>query len=246
MKTKLTNEGWMVIEGDLISGWVEQTKRLDHDMFLIPLAVANMPEGGVVIDCGANIGSHTIGYSAKVGDHGTVIAIEAGKAAFECLFENSKKFQAKVLCINCAVCEIHGGRAIHTLDENNVGASTVNGETEENTDENEVRTITLDGFVQDADIKRVDFIKIDCEGYELKILQGAKSILKRFRPKMLIEMNSFRLRENGATYKDVYDFLLAQDYSWRICQPECKGGDIQYDVLCWPNLIITEKTMPNG
>lgn len=232
MKTKLTNEGWMVIEGDLISGWVEQTKRLDHDMFLIPLAVANMPEGGVVIDCGANIGTHTIAFTEKVGDHGTVIAIEAGKTAFECLFENSKKFQAKVLCINCAACDIHGGRAIHTLNETNVGGSTVadplmmNGDAKSISIENEVRTITLDGLIEDAEIKRLDFIKIDCEGYELKILNGAKSILKRFRPKMLIEMNSFRLRENGATYKDVYDFLLAQDYSWRICQPEAKGGDL--------------------
>lgn len=246
MKTKITNEGWTVIEGDLISGWVEETKRLDHDFFTIPLACANIPEGGVVIDCGSNIGSHTVAYAKKVGTHGTVIAIEAGKLAFECLSENAKRFEGKVLCVNAAACEIHGGRAVHSLNEENVGGSTVNGETLDNADEHEVRTITLDGLIEGGDINRLDFIKIDCEGCEFKILVGAKSILKRFRPKLLIEMNLFRLAEHGSTYKDIYDFLISVDYSWRICQPESKGGDAIYDILCWPNEVINAKTMPNG
>lgn len=245
MKTKITAEGWQVIDGDLISGWVESEKDLQHDKFLPVIACANMPEGGIVIDCGANIGSHTVAYSRRVGKDGAVIAIEAGKLAFDCLVENSKKFENSVLCINAAVCDVHGGTAIHSVNEVNVGGSVVSDENKEGVESNKIRTISLDGLIQDMNLKKLDFIKIDCEGYELKILKGAKHTLRKFKPILLIEMNSFRLQENGASYKDIYDLLLEENYSWRIVQPELKGGDLQYDVLCWPNIVIqTSRVLP--
>lgn len=253
MKTKITKEGWHVIEGDLISGWVESEKTLQHDKFLPEIAVANMPESGTVLDVGANIGTHTIAYARKVGTHGTVIAIEAGKIAFECLTENAKKFEGKTLLIHAAVCDVHGGSCEHTCNPVNVGASGVHGMPDEKTTcdiyiphTTEVRTITIDGLIDDADIKRVDFIKIDCEGCEYQILKGAKETLRRFKPKLLIEMNHFRLLEHNASYSMIYDWLLDQGYAWRIVQPESKGGDAQYDILCWPNLVELAKTLPAG
>lgn len=241
MKTKITAEGWHVIEGDLISGWVESEKDLQHDKFLPEIAVANIPEGGVVLDVGANIGTHTIAYARKVGTHGTVIAIEAGKVAFECLTENAKMFEGKTLLVHAAVCDVHGGRAIHTVNAANVGASGVSEPENGEVSSNEIRTITIDGLIDDAEIKRLDFIKIDCEGCEYQILKGAKETLRRFKPKLLIEMNHFRLLEHGASYSMIYDWLLDQNYAWRIVQPELKGGDVVYDILCWPNLVEIAK-----
>lgn len=246
MKTEITQEGWTIIKGDLISEWVRENKKLDHDEHLIPLACLNIPVGGIVIDCGGNIGSHTIAYAQKVGPTGTVIAIEAGPLAFQCLTENMKKAQGQVVLVNAAVCDEHAGRALfHTTNMENLGASGVN-EFATDPDAHEVRTVSIDGIVEAAELERVDFIKIDIEGWELKALKGARSTLKRFRPKLLIEFNMFRLAEQNATYKDLYDFLLAANYSWQICQPQSTGGDAQYDCLCWPNLVQATKDMPNG
>jgi len=243
MNTVITKEGWHIIEQDSHVGkWVTDSGKLDHDEFLIPLACSNMRPGWVVMDCGALYGDHSIAYARTVGAGGAVLAIEANPMAFECLSKNAEKFQSAVFCMNLALGEEHGREAVHIMSDN-VGASQVDGrqQTPENLPANRVETIvktaTIDGIVKDASLDRLNFIKIDCEGFEFKILKGARDTLKRFKPILLIEMNSWALSQQDASYKDIYDFLLELNYSWRIVQPDCKGGDQQYDVLAWPNAI---------
>lgn len=242
--------GFIVPDDQLMSKWQLETGKLDHDAFLTPLAVANIPDpSGIVIDCGALAGDHTIAYAKKVGEAGgIVIAIEAGKDAFDCLVHNSAKFEGKVVCINAAICDVHGGNVRFTVNETNVGGSTVSEKKETEISSHDVRTITIDGFCEDSGInsgdKPVCFIKMDIEGWEFKALKGAQHTLKRFKPILLIEFNSFRLAEQDASYKDIYDFLLDMNYDWRIVQPNVKGGDQQYDVLAWPKLIEVARKMP--
>lgn len=253
METKTTAEGWMILDPkyDLISGWIESEKDLQHDKFLPEVAIKNILPG-IVIDCGAHVGSHSIAYSKILGDKGFLICIEAGKTQFECLAKNSEKFHCKTTLINACVSDVHGGHARFTVNEVNAGGSFTSDQNNGNSEieSNEVRTITLDGFCEDAGIfngeRPITFIKIDVEGFEFKALCGMKNVLKRFKPVLLIEFNSFRLSENGSDYKQIYDWLLAQNYSWRIVQPEAKGADLQYDVLAWPNPIEVAKVLPNS
>jgi hypothetical protein len=51
---------------------------------------------------------------------------------------------------------------------------------------NNFKTMTLDSFVKECGIERVDFIKIDAKGSEREIIKGAKETIKRFKPKMAI------------------------------------------------------------
>jgi FkbM family methyltransferase len=191
-----------------------------------------------VMDCGALYGDHTIAYAKAVGKDGAVFAIEANKLAFECLSKNAERFEAPIFCMNLALCEHHLGTAIHVMDEHNIGASQVkNGDTKPDSIENEIRTASIDGIASDASLEQLNFIKMDCEGWEYKILQGARNSIKKFKPILLIEMNSWTLSLQGSSYKEIYDFLIEMNYSWRIVQPEAKGGDQQYDVLAWPNQI---------
>lgn len=243
-----TKEGWSIIENDShVGAWVIESGRLDHDSFLIPIAASNIPVGGIAIDCGALYGDHTIQYARKVGPEGCVIAIEANPLAFECLKLNAARFQGPTICMNLALGEHHGGTAVHIMDSCNIGASTVkNNENSPQVPqklEKEIRTATIDGIVHDANLERVDFIKIDCEGHELHILKGAERTLKHFKPKMIIEMNSFALSREGADYKAVYDYLLSLNFSWRIIQPDCTGSSPQYDIAVWPNLIEVPKLL---
>jgi len=50
-------------------------------------------------------------------------------------------------------------------------------------------------------------MKIDCEGYELKILQGAREILRRDRPVLLIEVHPQFLPQFGGSVRQVVEFL---------------------------------------
>lgn len=235
MNTKITKEGWMIIEQDTHVGkWIEESGKLDHDEFMIPLAVSNIPIGGVAMDLGALYGDHSVGYARKLGETGTLIAVEAGEMAYRCLLHNAKKFECPTICIHAAVCDNHGGKAMHSVHEENLGASRIN---EEEPKAVEIRTVSIDGIVKDADLSRLDFIKIDCEGFEYKILQGAVGTLKHFKPILMMEINLGALVQQGDTDKKIYDFLLGMNYSWRILQSDCTGSSPQFDILAWANLI---------
>jgi len=61
---------------------------------------------------------------------------------------------------------------------------------------------------------RVDFIKIDVEGYELAVLRGAADTLKRYRPTLLFECTRGGLSRSGFTSTQIFDFLTQhQSYS---------------------------------
>jgi len=79
--------------------------------------------------------------------------------------------------------------------------------------EHAVQTISVDDFVKQRALKRVDFVKMDVEGAELKVLKGAEKTIRRFRPKLAI-----------ALYHRIDDFItipryvksLALDYEFHL------------------------------
>ncbi len=86
---------------------------------------------------------------------------------------------------------------------------------EENFDEASylVETITLDDFVKEKNLERVDFIKSDIEGFERNMLQGAQETLKNFAPKLALctyhlpddpEVMTDLIMQANPNYKIVY------------------------------------------
>lgn len=228
-----TKEGWWIIDGDSHLGkWIEETGRLDHDFFTIPLACQYIPVGGVVMDCGANVGSHSLGYANKLGSSGTLICIEAGDNAYNALCLNAAKFQSTVMLMNVALGKEHGSWADFIEDPKNFGASEVRPFEGKGS---KVWTASIDGIMKDSNINHLDFVKIDCEGSEVDILEGSRETLKRFKPTLLIEINWPKLAKRGFEPKDVYKVLNELKYGWTIIQPECHALSEQFDVLCKPS-----------
>ena len=71
---------------------------------------------------------------------------------------------------------------------------------------------TVDSVVTDQELERVDLIKIDVEGHELRVLSGAVATLERFRPCILIEVFEETLRAQGASAEAVVNFLEEHGY----------------------------------
>ena len=92
--------------------------------------------------------------------------------------------------------------------------STGLGSNEEFTDHLEVlvKTDTLDHFVQANGIARVDFVKADVEGAELRVLEGGKDTIDRFKPALLIEIEERHVERFGYHARDVVDFLFDRGY----------------------------------
>ncbi len=232
---KLTAFDVAIVEDDShLSKWIVEHGRLDVQADFLKLFKHHIPEGGTVVDGGACLGDHTLTYSQFVGDKGHVHAFEPNPVAFECLAYNMKE-RANVTCHNVGLGdEFCMARVLHRPEqEKNLGA-------------NQLRP-AIDGKIQvhrldeiagtDEYIKgfnRLDFMKIDAEGFEPLILDGAKETIKRCRPVMLIEVNKGVLVNQGFTEKDIYERLFKLGYTYRPCEPHLSLDLDMVDVICIP------------
>lgn len=147
-----------------------------------------IPEGGVAVDIGANIGTHTLAFSRYVGAQGTVYACEPHPQIFNILKEN---VEANALR-NVKLIQAGVGRAADTLYCEPISAEvSVNaGRTElrhQPIDEGwAVKVISLDEMALD----RCDFVKIDAEGMEPDVLLGMNRLLNDLKPVLYIECNT--------------------------------------------------------
>jgi FkbM family methyltransferase len=76
-----------------------------------------------------------------------------------------------------------------------------------------VTVTTLDAVVAALGLDRVDFIKADIEGWELRLLQGALDTLRRFRPRLMLELTSDHLARGGDRLDDAFAFLGELGYA---------------------------------
>lgn len=88
-------------------------------------------------------------------------------------------------------------------------------------------TITLDSLVQRFDLKRVDWIKIDVDGYEHDVLAGAQELIRTFRPNIFLELCEYSLNEHDKSVRCVIEGLSAMGYQFVGMNGKHFGKDIQ-------------------
>lgn len=125
------------------------------------------------IDIGANIGNHSV-FLSKICK--SVHAYEPNPVSFNILKLNANKFNIKKFNIGLSNCE---KKASLYLSKGNIGASKVAFYKKSNIN---VKLIKLDKKYNVYKQKRVGLIKIDVEGHELKVLQGARKIIRYHHP----------------------------------------------------------------
>ncbi len=139
----------------------------------------------VFVDIGANIGIYSLLAARKI-TSGRVLAIEANSAVFERLQRNinANKF-TNIGVLNCAVTEVVGDFSFFTADGDCEGRLQSEGTSGANTIS--VKGLPLPGILCSQGIEHVDCMKLDVEGAELAVLQGAKDILLSQTPIILID-----------------------------------------------------------
>jgi FkbM family methyltransferase len=155
-------------------------KQYESDGFVRP------EEGDVVIDCGGCWGDTALYFAHEVGASGEVHSFEFISSNLDILRQNlqgNPELGSRVSVSEHPVWD-QSGVPMNYLD---IGpGSCVNpdspgaGPT--------VATIAIDDYVKQAGLKRVDFIKMDIEGAELRALKGAVETLRTFRPKLAIAL----------------------------------------------------------
>jgi FkbM family methyltransferase len=79
----------------------------------------------------------------------------------------------------------------------------------------DIRVVALDEWTAERHIERIDVIKIDAEGAELEILEGARATLVQFRPRLLVQ--AYHTRNGVRTFERCAEILTKTGYHVREC-----------------------------
>jgi FkbM family methyltransferase len=168
--------------------------------------------GDVILDVGANIGYFSLLFAKWLRGTGAVHAFEPFPATilrFERNLDLNPELRSVICLHKLAVSDFVGSMSMAVPDEGNSGCNYLTGE-----NQGEIKVTTLDAFVQQERLSRLDLLKVDVEGAEVGLLQGAEETINRFRPVLMIEINPSTLQRFGKTAADVV--ILLGGYRYRM------------------------------
>ena len=183
--------------------------------------------GEVVIDVGADIGYYTLLFSANSGPNGHVYSFEPNPSSRAWLDKNIELNQARnITSIGIALFDTSGEVA---LNHDQIAMNT------QSPNILRVPTQPFDEWRKAQQIKRVDLIKIDAEGAEMRILRGMRNTILGDRPKLLVEIHPTKLPAFEDSADNVMTFLNDARYLIRPVDRQ----DLAFDhgnvtVLCRP------------
>ncbi len=168
-----------------------------------------VPDGSVVIDVGANVGFFSRRFATWVGDHGEAILIEPEDRNYDALVSMLKREhlfdRARTLK---AVAAAAPGRAFleinplhpadHKLSKEDTGIT--------------VEAVTLDNLVHNKCNGKPSLVKIDVQGAEMLVLQGASEILTMSHPALFIELHEEGLNKFGTSVFEILSYLAKYGY----------------------------------
>ncbi len=208
-----------------------------HHRALLPMLRRVIPPDGVVFDVGAHAGQFTKLF-AKLAPEGRIYAFEPGSYARIILRAAVRANRlGNVQIVPLALGE-RSGVAVLTVPVKRSGsygfglAHLDDGGGEGAAEQELVGLATLDEAAAALPLERLDFIKADIEGYELRLIRGARKTLQRFKPALLIEFDATRLARAGDSIESIWNELLALGY--HPCEPSAAqtplakpgGGDV--------------------
>jgi FkbM family methyltransferase len=191
-------------------------------------------EGDVGIDLGANIGYFTILMANLVGTSGKIFSFEPAPQNFEILQKNIKQNHLEnVISEQSAIGDIDGKIKLY-LSNTNAGWHKVfptQFVDYEVSDKNiDVKICSLDKEFID---KKIDFIKMDVEGYEWNAIQGGEKILEEnYNIKLIFEFFPMALRANNVKPDAVLTYLLDIGFHIYVIDENMRLLDFSIDEFC--------------
>lgn len=175
-----------------------------------------LQKGMTCIDIGGNIGYYVLLERKIVGDKGKIIAIEPLPQNFSYLNKNIQLHNFENISTFNFACGDKNGEATFFVNKKSNGCQVIREGVEPPDPSlgtlSKVSIKKLDTLVSELNLKHVDFVRMDAEGYELHILRGFKSTLEKFRPIISLELHKRQLGVDGT----LEFFKLMKDLDYEI------------------------------
>ena len=178
----------------------------------IEVAITNeLKAGDVAIDVGTNIGSVLVKMADKIGKLGKVYGFEPSENRFK-KAENRIQFEDlhNAELIQLALGSRNEFVEMSSPDPTNLGRNRV---TKSHLEKGKVKCVTLDSWVKEKTLTKIDFIKIDVEGFEFEVLSGMTQVLKNLGPILFIEVDDDNLKTQGSSAAELLDFIKKFGYT---------------------------------
>ena len=197
--------------------------------------------GDVVVEVGANIGTHTVALAGIVGERGLVYAFEPQPIVFYTLCANvAINSLSNVHCLNMAAGATEGFVLIpdirYDLPGNYGGV-----EIDKFKQGNKIRRVRLDNSI---DVPSLKLLKIDVEGMESEVIRGAKKLITRHKPMLYVE------NDRVDKSKELIELIRSFDYRmyWHLpplFNPDNFAGDNEdlYPGIVSCNMLCIHKSV---
>jgi FkbM family methyltransferase len=193
---------------------------LEYERWETRFVERNVRPGWVVVDVGAHIGYYSLLFSRLVGATGEVHAFEPAPSTYDGLKRNielNKAWNVSPYRIGLA----DSTQETSLLPGKGGDSGRAHLAPSQEPGSNRVLVTTLDRFVNERALRRLDLIKVDIEGAEQRFLSGAEHTVRRFRPILMIEVNPTMLELFGTGAEKLIQAL--SHYGYVLREPTWRG-----------------------
>lgn len=218
-----------------------------YEVFCTEVIGRHINEGDICFDVGANIGWYSTLFQKLCGEAGEVHSFEPVPQTFAELKKNVSlnDSRSNFFLNDFGLGDEEKQLSIHYFPELPTGHASLAPKNNEATETIPVKIRTLDAYLVERGIKKIDFVKVDIEGAEMMFLKGAQKLFEQETPPvMFMEMALETSKAFGYAPNDLleyikeradYEFFALDEIDRRLIKIESFArGDIGANVLCLP------------
>jgi FkbM family methyltransferase len=165
-------------------------------------------KGDCFIDVGANLGFLALTASRVVGREGRILAFEPNVVLADRMNQTLLNTKIDNVFVNTHALGDEEGEATLHIDSH-PGTASLRNVAASGT---KVKVVRGDRFVNELAEDTWTLVKLDVEGYELRVLRGFQSLIKRPKTAFLVEVTDAWLREAGGSAKELFEVMIGNEF----------------------------------